>query len=84
MSAKDKDNTFDLSLKWDRTLPFFGNFSWDIYIPQIKISKLIFDILLWAKVQNPTQAFKSDKGLANTFDFNPKWERTLPSFGNFS
>jgi hypothetical protein len=28
----------------------FGNFSWDIYrvAPEIQISKLIFDTLLWA------------------------------------
>jgi hypothetical protein len=34
-SVKDTGNTVDISLKWDITLPFFGNFSWDIYrIPQ--------------------------------------------------
>jgi hypothetical protein len=36
------------------------------------------------EVQNPTQTLKSVKDLGNTFDLNPKWERTLPSFGNFS
>ena len=35
------------------------------------------------EVQDPTQALKSVKGPGNTFDLNPKWERTLPSFGNF-
>jgi hypothetical protein len=35
-------------------------------------------------VQNPTQALKSVKGSGNSFDLNPKWERTLPSFDNFS
>jgi hypothetical protein len=35
-------------------------------------------------VQISTQALKLVKGPGNTFDFNPKWERTLPSFGNFS
>jgi hypothetical protein len=35
-------------------------------------------------VQISTQALKLVKGPANTFDYNPKWERTLPSFGNFS
>jgi hypothetical protein len=29
------------------------------------------------EVQKPTQALKSVKGPANTFDFNPKWSRTL-------
>jgi hypothetical protein len=42
-------NFFDLSPKWDRTLPSFGNFH-GIFIGcplKIKISKLIFDTLLW-------------------------------------
>jgi hypothetical protein len=30
-------------------------------------------------VQKHTQAPKSDKGPGNTFDWNPKWARTLPS-----
>jgi hypothetical protein len=28
---KGTGTTFDLSPEWQRTLPFFGNFSWDIY-----------------------------------------------------
>jgi hypothetical protein len=36
------------------------------------------------EVQNSTQALKSVEGPGNTFHLNPKWERTLPSFGNFS
>ena len=39
------------------------------------------------EVQNPPpspQALKSVKGPGNTFELNPKWERILPSFGNFS
>jgi len=35
-------------------------------------------------VQNPTEALKSVKDPGNTFELNPKWERTLLSFGNFS
>jgi hypothetical protein len=31
MSVKDPGNTFDLSPKRQRTLPSFGNFSWDMY-----------------------------------------------------
>jgi hypothetical protein len=31
-------------------------------------------------VQKPTQALKSVKDPANTFDWNTKWARTLPSF----
>ena len=35
MSFKDPGNTFDISPKWERTLPFVVNFSWDIYrVPQ--------------------------------------------------
>jgi hypothetical protein len=29
--GKGPGNTFDVNPKWQRTLPFFGNFSWDIY-----------------------------------------------------
>jgi hypothetical protein len=36
------------------------------------------------EVQKPTQALKSVKGPGNTFDLNPKWERTLPSLIYFS
>jgi hypothetical protein len=45
---------------------------------------MIFDTLLWTEVQNPTHALKTVKDPDNTFDLNPKWERTLPSFGKFS
>jgi hypothetical protein len=34
-------------------------------------------------VQKSTQVLKSVKGLGNTFDLNPKWEKTLPSFDTF-
>jgi hypothetical protein len=36
------------------------------------------------EVQKPTQTLKSFKDLANTFDLNPKWARTLPSLIYFS
>jgi hypothetical protein len=35
------------------------------------------------EVQNPTNSLKSVKDRGNTFELNPKWERTLPSFDNF-
>jgi hypothetical protein len=35
-------------------------------------------------VQKPTQALKSVKGSGNTFDWNPKWSRILPSLKYFS
>jgi hypothetical protein len=52
-SVKGPGNTFDLNPKWSRTLPSLIYFSWDIYrdplfIKKNQISKLIFDILLWA------------------------------------
>jgi hypothetical protein len=39
-SVKGRGNIFDLSPKWDRTLPSFGKFSWDIFStpnPSIKV-----------------------------------------------
>jgi hypothetical protein len=30
-SVKGSGNTYDLNPNWERTLPFFGNFSWNIY-----------------------------------------------------
>jgi hypothetical protein len=37
-----------------------------------------------SNVQDPTQALTSVKDPGNNVDLNPKWERTLPSLGNFS
>jgi hypothetical protein len=53
MSVKGSENTFDINHKWSRTLPSLIYYSWDIYrdplsIKKNKISKLIFDTLLWA------------------------------------
>jgi hypothetical protein len=85
-SVKCPANTFDWSPKWARTLPSLIYFSWDIYRdppPQkkIQISKLIFDTLLWAwGAETPP----SIKGPVNTFDWSPKWARTLPSLIYFS
>jgi hypothetical protein len=36
------------------------------------------------EVQNPTLTLKTVKGMGITFELNPRWERTLPSFGNFA
>jgi hypothetical protein len=52
-SVKGPDNTFEWNPKWERTLPSLIYVSWDIYSDllskkNIKISKLIFDTLLWA------------------------------------
>jgi hypothetical protein len=51
-SVKGPGNTFDSIAKWSRTLPSLIYLPWDIYrdpsINKNQISKLIFDILLWA------------------------------------
>ena len=36
------------------------------------------------EVQYPTQTLNSVKGPGSILEINPKWERMLPSFGNFS
>jgi hypothetical protein len=85
-SVKGPGNTVDLSSKWERTLPSFGNFLWDIYRipPKSKYQSWYFIPCYGLEVQNPTQTLKSVKVPGNTFDVNPTWERTFPSFGNFS
>ena len=87
-SVKGPGNTFDISPKWERTLSSFDNFSWDIYrVPPKKNSKYQSWYLTpccGLEVQNPTLTLKSVKGLGITFELNPRWERTLPSFGNFA
>jgi hypothetical protein len=86
-SVKGPGNIFDLNPKWERTLASFGNFSWDIHSPpktKSKYQSWYLTLCCGFEVQNSTQALKSVKGPGNTFDINPKWERTLPSFGNFS
>jgi hypothetical protein len=35
-------------------------------------------------IKDGKEALKSVKGPNNTFDLNPKWKRTLLSFGNVS
>jgi hypothetical protein len=53
-SVKDPGNTFDLNCKWERTVPYFGNFSWDIIrVPPNPNIKLIFNSLLWAGSAEP-------------------------------
>jgi hypothetical protein len=54
--VKGPSNAFDLTPKWERTLPSFGNFPWDIErVHPIQISKLIFDTLLsaWGAGSHP-------------------------------
>ena len=68
----------------------FWHFLSDMYSPpppQIKQSKYQSCYLTpccGLQVQNPTKALKSVIGPCNTFDLNPNWEKTLPSFGNIS
>jgi hypothetical protein len=83
---KGPGNTFELTPKLERTLPCFGNISWDIHIPPPPNPNIKIDI--WHHAEGLrcriTQSLKLVNGLGNTFELNPKWERTLPSFGNFS
>ena len=142
-SVKGFGNTFELNLRWERTLPSFDILLWVIYRvppkskyqsryltpccglevhnatqalksvkghgntsdkPQVGKNFGVFRYFLWViyrispkykyqswcltpccwlEVHNPTQALKSVKGLGNTFDLNPMWERTLQSFDIF-
>ena len=81
-SVKDPGNIIDWNSKWARTLIYL---SWDIYRDS-PLHKTKFKYQSWYltpccgfEVQKPTQALKSVKGPGNTFDWNPKWWRTLPS-----
>ena len=87
MSVKDTGNTFDLIPKCERTLPSVGNFLWDIYrVPQkkSKYQSWYLTPCFGHEMQKPTQALKPIKDPGNTFDLNPRWERTLFSVGNLS
>jgi hypothetical protein len=52
-----------------------------------QISTLIFgfgETLYISHEKLPKDSKVLVKGLGNTFNQNPKWQRTVPSFGNFS
>ena len=89
-SVKGPGNTFDLIPKWSRTLPSLIYFSWDIYRDPPSIKKKIkyqswyLTSCCGLEVQNRTQALQSVKGPGHTFDWHPKWSRTLPSLIYFS
>jgi hypothetical protein len=83
-SVKDPGNIVDLNPKWARTLPSLIYLSWDIY--RDPLHNFVFKYQSWyvtpccgLEVQKPTQALMSVKGTVNTFDWNRKWARTLPS-----
>jgi hypothetical protein len=62
---------------------FIIYFSWDIYTDSlhkkhIKYQNWYLTLCCGFEVQKPTQALKSVKGPGNTFDWRPKWARTLP------
>ena len=88
MSVKDPRNTFDLNPNWERNLSCVGNLSWDMYRdrPRNKATNQSWYLTPCSgfEVQKPTQVLKAVIGLGKTFNLNPKWERTLPSVGNFS
>jgi hypothetical protein len=83
-SVKVPGYIFDLSPKWERTLTIFHGIF--IRSPQknSKYQSWYLTLCCGLQMQNTTQALKSVKGPGSAFDLNPKWERTLPSFGNFS
>jgi hypothetical protein len=63
--------------------------NFDIYRdlpPQKKIKYQSWNLTPYCglEVHKPTQELQSVKGPANTFDWNPKWARTLPSLIYFS
>jgi hypothetical protein len=75
-------NTFDLNLKWARSLP--SGILHGIFIEPLSRKFICYRSqhltpCCGLEMQKPTQALKSVKGLGNTFDINPKWARTLPS-----
>jgi hypothetical protein len=85
LSVKCPANTVDWSPKWVRTLPSLIYFSWDIYRDHLhKINFKYLTPYYGLEVQKPTQALQSVKCPAITFDWNPKWVRTLPSLIYFS
>ena len=74
-SVKGPSNTFDLNRKWQRTLPSFGNFSWDMHRvppPKSKYQGCNLTPCCGLEVHYPTQAFKSVKDPGNTFKISPK------------
>jgi hypothetical protein len=88
-SVKCPGNTFNLNSNWSRTLPSLIYFSWDIYKEPPSIKKFKYQcwyltLCCGLEVQKSTKALKSVKGPGNTFDWNPKWSRTLPSLIYFS
>jgi hypothetical protein len=72
--------TFDLTPKWQRTLPFFGNCSWDMYrvTPKSKYQRWYLTPCCGLEVQKPTQAPKSVKGSGNIYKITPKVNHPLP------
>ena len=52
-----------------------GNFTWDISRAPFPNRSCQLTPECGFEVQNPTQALKSVKGLGNTVEFNPRWEK---------
>jgi len=88
-SVKGPENTFELNLKWARTLSSFIYFSLVIDRDppphkKIKYQSSYLTHCCGLEVQKPTHGLRSVKDPVNTFDLNPNWARTLPSFIYFS
>ena len=89
-SVKDLGNIFDLNPKWQELCRPWYIFH-EIFIETPPLHKTKFKYQSWYltsccgfEVQKPTQALQSVKGPENTFDWHPKWSRTLPSLIYFS
>ena len=88
-SVKGSGNTIDINTKWSRTLPSLIYCSWAIYRDHPSIKKIKYQCWYLTpccglEVQKPTQALLSVKGPGKTFEWNPKWARTLLSLIYFS
>ena len=73
--------------KWGRTLPSSIYFHRIFRHPppkKIKYPSCYLTACCGLEVQKPTQVLHFDKGPANTFDWSPKWVRTLLSLIYFS
>jgi hypothetical protein len=88
-SVKGPVNTFDWNPKWVRHLPsliYFNGICIGIPLQKIKFKYQSWYLTPYygIEVQKPTQALQSVKFPPNTFDWNSKWVRTLPSLIYFS
>ena len=85
-SVNGPGNIMEIKPKWERIFSVLWQFfiGYLLVLLKFKYQRWYLKSCCGLEVQNPTQALKSVKDPGNAFDLNPKWERTLLSFGNFS